>query len=99
MPDQTFVPLDGMESARDLAQDEQADCILAVLYSAILRCPDADPVQRAASTAQSRQELRECIESLCRPLTQADTQHLFELTILELYRRLAVSHPQGSDVT
>lgn len=90
MSDADFVPLENLESARDLPLEEQAECLLRVLYPVIetMHDPPDAPVEAAVTGTDARQVFRQCSESLCRPLSKNETRELLELTLFRLCERL-----------
>lgn len=87
------IPLDQIESARDLPLPEQAQCLLTVISPMFLamHAKSGTPVDDALYQAESRQTFCECVESLCRPLNKHEVEQLFALTIMALGERLTVT--------
>lgn len=89
------VPLDQLDSARNLHVDHQARCLLTVIAPMLQAMQDAQSgsVESTLQLHETRQAFRECVESLCRPLSADETQNLFVLTMMSLCERLVDSSP------
>ena len=90
MNDSSSLPLDQLESARDLPLNEQAECLLSVI-APLLQATQYAQCGSVNSTLQlyeAKEVLRGCVESLCRPLSADETQDLMVLTLVALCERL-----------
>jgi hypothetical protein len=99
MSESEFLPLHRLGSTRDLPLNQQAECLLSIVATMFRAMQDVhlDSVNHAVQLYAAKQSFRECVESLCRPLSADDVQALFTLTVISLCERVVECNSSQRD--
>ena len=90
MIDSDFIPTEQLHSASCLMINQRAECLLSAITPMLHAMQDAQSgtVESALQLYETKHVFRDSVESLCRPLSNDETQQLLVLTLITLGERL-----------